>query len=142
MRYFRLLLLLALGFTACAQAKPAGLKQTPPDTRTVQQQIDDETPEEAFHNIMAETFHAMEDGDFHPIKTRSREFAQKAKAWADDEMVKGRVTEENKSLFSTLVDDSNALEQMIGRSEPDSAIDRELTSLHDLMHEIMEKLRN
>ncbi|NTW48971.1 MAG: hypothetical protein HGB19_04415 [Chlorobiales bacterium] len=143
MRYVKVFLLLILGAVASAQARPIGQQQTPPpDTSATQQQIDKETPEEAFHNIMAETFHAMEEGDFQPIKIRAGELAQKATTWAEDEARKGSITPETKPLFARLVDGANDLAHAIDQRESDEQIEHELAMLHDLMHEIMEKRRN
>jgi hypothetical protein len=35
----------------------------------------------AFHTVMSQTFHPAEEGDFKPIRERSGEMGEKAKAW-------------------------------------------------------------
>ncbi|MBI4750869.1 MAG: hypothetical protein HY774_20515 [Acidobacteria bacterium] len=54
-------------------AKPAVSAQKPGDWKELK----------AFHTVMSNTFHPMEEGDYKPIRARANEMAQKAKEWAD-----------------------------------------------------------
>jgi hypothetical protein len=92
----------------------------------------------AFHTVMSQTFHPAEEGDFKPIRERSGEMVEKAKAWkaiaipADYTDVKGIGTS-----LDALVDGSSKLDAKIKAGAKDEEILKDLSALHDVFHTIV-----
>lgn len=92
----------------------------------------------AFHTVMSQTFHPAEEGDFKPIRERSGEMVEKAKAWkastipADYTDVKGIETS-----LDALVDGSTKLDEKIKAGAKDEEILKDLSALHDVFHTIV-----
>jgi superoxide dismutase len=91
----------------------------------------------AFHQVMSQTFHPMEEGNLQPIKTRSAEMMQKAEALAAStppaEFNKPEVPKAVKKLKA----DSKKLNDLVTKKASDEAIKKSLTSLHDTFHQIV-----
>lgn len=91
-----------------------------------------------FHTVMSQTFHPAEEGDFKPIRERSGEMVEKAKAWkasaipADHTEVKGIETS-----LDALVDGSSKLDAKIKAGAKDEEILKDLSALHDVFHTIV-----
>lgn len=92
----------------------------------------------AFHTVMSQTFHPAEEGDLKPIRERSGEMVEKAKAWkasaipADYKDVK-----DIEESLSALVDGSTKLEAKIKAGAKDEEITEDLSALHDVFHTIV-----
>ena len=92
----------------------------------------------AFHTVMSQTFHPAEEGDFKPIRERSGEMVEKAKAWkasaipANYTDVKGIG-----SSLDALVDGSTKLDAKIKAGAKDEEILKDLSALHDVFHTIV-----
>jgi hypothetical protein len=92
----------------------------------------------AFHTVMSQTFHPAEEGDLKPIRERSGEMVEKAKAWkastipADYTEVKGIETS-----LDALVDGSSKLDAKIKAGAKDEEILKDLSALHDVFHKIV-----
>lgn len=92
----------------------------------------------AFHNVMSQTFHTAEEGDLKPIRERSGEMVETAKAWkasvipADYKNVKG--IEES---LNALVEGSTSLDAKIKAGAKDEEITKDLSALHDVFHTIV-----
>lgn len=92
----------------------------------------------AFHGVMSQTFHPAEEGDFKPIRERSGEMMEKAKAWkasaipADYTEVKGIGTS-----LDALVDGSSKLDAKIKAGAKDEEVLKDLSALHDVFHTIV-----
>ena len=89
-----------------------------------------------FHEVMAETFHPSEDGNLKPIRERSGEFMQKAKALQNGKIPVSFNTPEVKKSIDDLVRGSVALHQMVLKKSTDKAITVKLKELHDTFHTI------
>lgn len=92
----------------------------------------------AYHSVMSTTFHPSEEGNFEPIKTRSGELAEAAKAWKNStppaEFNKASVKEKLNLLYN----ESVALDKFIKEQKPsDADIKVALEKLHDRFHEIV-----
>ena len=73
-----------------------------------------EWPEwKAFHAVMAATFHPSEEGNFEPIRTRSRELVAKSEEWLKSTPPKEFDKPEVKVLLTKLRDESVALNNMV-----------------------------
>lgn len=90
-----------------------------------------------FHSVMSETFHPAEEGKLEPIKTRSGEMVDKAKALAKSKIP----TQFNKpnmpDVLKRLQLGSKALNKMVKKGKSDAEITKSLTALHDVFHEIV-----
>ncbi|MFN3875343.1 MAG: hypothetical protein ACK4L7_05490 [Flavobacteriales bacterium] len=91
-----------------------------------------------FHAVMSQTFHPAEEGNLEPIRKRSAEMVEKAKAWkasaipADYKDIKGI----EKSL-DALVDGAIKLDQRVKSGAEDAALFSDLNALHDVFHTIV-----
>lgn len=129
------LALLAISLVSCAkkeETKPQAAAQNPVP------KLEEWAEMETFHNVMAETFHPMEDGEMKPILTRAQEMADKAKAWQNStlparyEPVKDSVN----FYLAKLVDESQALADMVAKKAKEDDIKKNLTALHDRYHAV------
>ena len=90
-----------------------------------------------FHEIMSQTFHPAEEGNFGPIKARSEEMMSKAAM-----LLKSDIPEEfrtNSILASSerLQLKSKALHKLVISNGSDAEILKSITDLHDTFHEIV-----
>lgn len=91
----------------------------------------------AFHGVMSQTFHPMEEGDFKPIRSRSGEMAEKAKAVAKSSIPAEYNSKEILMAVKQLAKDSKKLDKLVKKDGTDAAITTSLTALHDVFHKIM-----
>ncbi len=93
---------------------------------------------EIFHNVMAETFHPMEDGEMKPILTRAQEMADKAKAWQNSTPPAryAPVKDSVNFYLAKLVSESQALADMVVKKAKEDDIKKNLTALHDRYHTV------
>ncbi|MHC1776670.1 MAG: hypothetical protein AB9834_14800 [Lentimicrobium sp.] len=91
-----------------------------------------------FHEVMSQTFHPVEEGNFQPIRERIGEMVERATVWqnasipADFANVKGI-----KKNLKQLVKKSSALDAKIKTGCTDEVIKTDLTVLHDIFHNII-----
>ena len=90
-----------------------------------------------FHGVMSQTFHPMQEGNFQPIRERSGEMAQKAKAVAQSDIPAEYNSKEILLAVKQLAKDSKKLDKLVKKSGTDEAITTSLTALHDVFHKIM-----
>jgi hypothetical protein len=132
---------LALSLAACAPKKTDPPKvETKTDSATVQPKAEVKLEEwkeiELFHNVMAETFHPMEEGDMKPILTRAQEMADKAKAWqTSTPPARFAGNDSIKIVLTKLVTDSQALADLVKKKGKDAQIKKDLSALHDTFHD-------
>ncbi|MFZ4545146.1 MAG: hypothetical protein ACOYOA_13920, partial [Saprospiraceae bacterium] len=87
----------------------------------------------AFHKVMSQTFHPMEESNYKPIRERSGEMVASAIAWqkspipAEFKNVKGI-----KKNLKKLVNESKELDKEIKANCKDAEIKDELTELHEI----------
>lgn len=91
---------------------------------------------ETFHEVMAKTFHPMEEGNLQPIMARAGEMAEKAKLWADTKAPAQFDKPAIKDLLVKLKDESKALAELVAAKGSEADIKKSLTALHDRFHEI------
>lgn len=122
--------------TSCAKKEET--KSQAVETQKPAPKLEEWAEMETFHNVMAETFHPMEDGEMKPILTRAQEMADKAKAWqhsmppARYEPVKDSVN----FYLDKLVAESQALADMVSKKAKEDDIKKNLTALHDRYHAV------
>ena len=88
---------------------------------------------EAFHEVMSKTFHPAEEGKMEPIKSRSTEMVQKAIAPAGYD--KSAVLKNMRKL----VKGAKKVNKLVQKNAPDAHLKEQLTELHTVFHEIVEK---
>ena len=88
----------------------------------------------AFHEVMAGTFHPSEEGNLKPIRERSGEFLEKAKALQSGRIPDSFNNPETKSIISKLVDGAAALNKMVMSKANDKSVTKKLGELHDVFH--------
>jgi hypothetical protein len=91
---------------------------------------------ETFHEVMAKTFHPMEEGNLKPIMARAGEMATKAKLWADSKAPKEFDKANVKELLGKLVTESKALSDLIAAKGSEADVKKSLNALHERFHEI------
>ena len=94
---------------------------------------------EDFHTIMAATFHPSEEGKLEPIKTRSREMADKAVAWQQSTAPAGYDKNAVRSSLKKLAKGAKEINRLVKDKAADAVLKEKLSALHDVFHEIMEK---
>ncbi len=98
----------------------------------------DKWPEmKSFHEVMSQTFHPAEEGNFEPIKTRSEELMHKAQF-----LLKANIPEEyrTKAVLKSLEDlqsKSENLNTLVKTKATDANLLKSITDLHQTFHEIM-----
>jgi hypothetical protein len=109
-------------------------------TANVSAQSKQKSPEwkemETFHEVMAKTFHPMEEGNLKPIMARATEMATKAKQWADAKPPKEFDKANVKELLGKLVTESKALSDLVAAKGSETDVKKALSALHDRFHEI------
>jgi hypothetical protein len=92
----------------------------------------------AYHTAMSTTFHPSEEGNLEPIKTRSGELVEAAKAWKNStppaDFNKPNIKEKLNQLYTESVTLDNLIKD---KKVTDKEIKDLLAKLHDRFHEIV-----
>ena len=123
-RFLSLLLI----FAAVAVAKPVHAQQ-----KAKWQELD------AFHEVMSKTFHPAEEGKLEPIRSRSAEMVEKAIAWKNSAAPEGYDKTAVLESLKKLVKGAKEIDKMVKKNASDKELKEELSELHDVFHEIVEK---
>jgi hypothetical protein len=94
---------------------------------------------DTFHDVMAKTFHPAEEGKMEPIRSRSQEMVEKAIAWKNSTAPAGYDQDAVKETLKKLVKGAKEVNKLVQKNAADKEIKEELSKLHDVFHEIMEK---
>ncbi|MBP6233045.1 MAG: hypothetical protein KA428_07250 [Chitinophagaceae bacterium] len=94
---------------------------------------------EAFHEVMSKTFHPAEEGKMEPIKSRSTEMVQKAIAWKKSIAPAGYDKSAVLKNMRKLVKGAKKVNKLVQKNAPDAHLKEQLTELHTVFHEIVEK---
>jgi hypothetical protein len=94
---------------------------------------------DAFHDVMAQTFHPAEEGKLEPIRSRSQEMVDKAIAWKNAAAPEGFDKNAVKENLSKLVKGAREINKLVKKNAPDKDLKEKLSALHDIFHEIVEK---
>lgn len=87
-----------------------------------------------FHKVMAQTFHPMQAGKFDPIKTRSKEMADKAKLLKESNIPASFQTDDIKKALKKLAEEAKELDKIISKKAKDDEVRASLNKLHDTFH--------
>ncbi len=97
---------------------------------------------DAFHEVMAKTFHPAEEGKLEPIRNRSQEMLDKATTWQNSEAPEGFNQKAVKKSLKELVKGAKEINDLVKANASDDVLKTKLSKLHDVFHEIMEKCEN
>lgn len=92
---------------------------------------------DAFHKVMAQTFHPVEEGNFEPIRSRSGEMVEKAVAWSKSAVPAELDKKKIAPVLKKLVKGSKTLHKAVKAKASDAELTKQLTALHDVFHEIV-----
>ena len=90
-----------------------------------------------FHEVMSQTFHPAEEGNFAPIKARSEEMMTKATKVVKSDIPAAFKTEAILASAAKLETQSAALHKLVTSGATDDVIFKSITALHDTFHEIV-----
>src|SRR5258706_14566941 len=94
---------------------------------------------DAFHEVMAKTFHPDEEGKLEPIRNRSQEMQDKAAAWENYNATEGYDKKAVKKSLKQLVKGSREINKLVKEKVTDNILKEKLSALHNVFHQIMEK---
>lgn len=93
---------------------------------------------DAFHDVMSQTWHPVEEGNFEPIKARASELAEVAAEWKKSEIPGQYAAQKDiKKKLKELAKESKELAKEIEGGCSDEEIKEELEELHELFHDIV-----
>ena len=107
------------------------------NTVTAQSTFDKWSSLKEFHEVMSQTFHPAEEGNFAPIKARSEEMMSKAAMLLKTEIPQEFRTNSILASAERLQLKSKALHKLVLSNAPDAAILKSSTDLHETFHEIV-----
>ncbi|MEI6899140.1 MAG: hypothetical protein WCL00_04630 [Bacteroidota bacterium] len=90
----------------------------------------------SFHEVMKNTFHPIEEGNFKPIRARSREMAERAVILQNGVIPPSFNTPEIHQSIRNLAEGSSELHDMILNEAGDNAVSFKLSDVHDVFHTI------
>jgi hypothetical protein len=107
------------------------------NTVTAQSTFDKWSVLKEFHEVMSQTFHPAEEGNFAPIKARSEEMMSKAAMLLKTEIPQEFRTNSILASAERLQLKSKALHKLVLSNAPDASLLKSITDLHDTFHEIV-----
>lgn len=90
-----------------------------------------------FHEVMSQTFHPAEEGNFAPITARSEEMMKKATLVVKSDIPKEFKTEAILASAGKLESKSAALNKLVTSGATNEVVFKSLNDLHDTFHEIV-----
>jgi hypothetical protein len=90
-----------------------------------------------FHKVMSATFHASEENNLEPIKTRATEMKEKAAALASSKIPAEFSNDKVKAATKELETGSVEMEKLVNGKASDKAITEHLFNLHETFHKIV-----
>lgn len=90
-----------------------------------------------FHEVMSQTFHPAEEGNFAPIKARSEEMMTKATKVVKSDIPAAFKTKAILASAGKLETQSAALNKLVTSGATNEVIFKSLTALHDTFHQIV-----
>jgi hypothetical protein len=96
---------------------------------------------EDFHSVMSATFHPAEENKLQPVKDSATELLTKAKAWQKAAVPAGYKAGVTKPILKKLVQQCAVIRQSVKAKKTDAVLKQQITTAHDIFHEIMEKCR-
>jgi hypothetical protein len=92
---------------------------------------------EAYHEVMASTFHPAEEGDFKPLREDYKDLAIKAKEWNSLPVPSNLSEKELKPLLEKLYMESTKIGELVEAKASDETLKKAIFDLHDVFHGIV-----
>ena len=119
--YLTALAVIIVGFTLSAQEKEVAWPEM-----------------DAFHTVMSQTWHPVEDGNYQPIRERADELAEVAETWRKSTIpAEYQAQKDIKKKLKELAKETKELAKEIKAGSSDEDIKEDLQELHDLFHAIV-----
>ncbi len=96
---------------------------------------------EAFHSVMAGTFHPAEEGDLQPVRKNAGDLVAKAKAWQASPVPSGFDKSLTTKSLKSLVAKCKEVQSAVKAKKNDAELTKLITEAHDAFHMIVEKCR-
>ena len=90
----------------------------------------------AFHKVLAQTFHAAEKGDFKPIRALSGSLYAKAILLQDADIPKPLMNPEVSLALIRLEKKCFSLNKLIVKNAKDKSLMKMISAVHDVFHEV------
>ena len=90
----------------------------------------------AFHKVLAQTFHASEKGDFKPLRNLSGALFAKAILLQDSDVPKPLLKPEVSLALVRLEKKCAALNKFVGKNAREKSLMKMINSVHDIFHEV------
>ena len=93
---------------------------------------------DAFHDVMSQTWHPIEEGNYEPIHARSNELAEAAAAWKKSDIPgEYKAVKDIKKKLKELATETKELNKEITKGCSDEEIKEDMEELHELFHDIV-----
>lgn len=96
---------------------------------------------DAFHAVMAETFHPAEEGNLQPVRDNASDLVTKAKAWQASAVPEGYDKQKTIKTLKTLVAKCKEIKSAVKVKKNDKELTRLITEAHDVFHRIVEECK-
>lgn len=127
-----LMSIMALGLSTGMMAQKKEMK-----TDQKEDQLTWEDAKEAYHEVMAGTFHPAEEGDFTPLRENYKGLAMKAKDWGTLSIPDNLSAKELKPLLDKLYVESKKIGKLVEEKATDEVLKKAIYDLHDVFHGIV-----
>jgi hypothetical protein len=92
----------------------------------------------AFHNMLSQTFHPMDEGNFEPIKKQAGELLSRAKALQASKIPASvKNADEAKSLTTSLANQCQNIAELVQKNSSDDLIKPVMVELHNNFHKLL-----
>ncbi len=130
----RLCLVLVLGFVFNVSTYA---QQKEMDSKDKKDPMTWEEAKEAYHLVMAGTFHPAEEGDFKPLREQYKDLIKSAQAWNKMEIPEDLDKEKLKEKLKMLITESKGIGKLVDKSASDETLKTAIFALHDVFHDIV-----
>ena len=129
--YLRLFLIVVLGLVINTNSNAQK------DNTEKKEAISWDEAKDAFHEVMAGTFHPAQEGDFKPLKMKYKELIKAAKVWKKATLPKSLEGKMLAEKLELLYVDSSGLGELVKNKASDEDLKKAIYALHDVFHEIV-----
>ena len=130
-------LVLAILFQACGSGTQTktdngGTEEVPESVKIAQWS----KAMDAFHLVLAETYHPMEDGNMQPMHNQAEELAQKALDWSNTPLPAGFAQSKMRDELKKLAAEARDLANEVKAGASDFDLRNAMTTFHEHFHDI------
>jgi hypothetical protein len=92
---------------------------------------------DAYHKVMAGTFHPAEEGNLEPLKKKHNVLTYQASEWAALPIPKEMRSKELKNSLKMLKQESKSIGKLVMNGASDEELTKAMFALHDVFHTIV-----